>query len=875
MEVFKVFATMSLVDQITAPLKKIERQLKGVEQGSTSLGAKIKTLALGMAPLALAAGGAAMALAGCVSEAMRFEDAMADVAKVVNFETEAELKQMSDTILDMSGRIPMAADGLAAIMAAAAQSGVAKEDLASFAEQAAKMGVAFDLTGDQAGKMMADWRAGMGLTLPQTYALADAVNHLSNNMNATAPALGEVIQRVGPLAMTAGLAEQQVAALGAAFLSAGASPEIAATALKNFTSTLVQGASMSSTAQAAFEGLGFSVTQLAKDMQTDAQGTIFSVLEALAAKPKELQVSILTDMFGKESIGAIAPLLANMGNLEQAFTLVGDSANYAGSMQGEFDARSETTSNAVQLLKNNLSALMITVGNLFTPVISAAAKVLGVVAEALRAVADNPVGGFLLKLAAGVSVAVLAFVAFGAAVAAVGAALPLVIAALSAAAAILAPLAPIILGVVAAAGALYLAFKHNFGGITDLVMGAYNKIKLVIDGVRAVLSSLSGGVGTLRGQLAKDIEANGLLGLVTTIAKAIYRVQEFFRGFWDAISPVLSRVGNMMNGAFGNLFKALSGLPKAFLKLQRAFNPLVRLFETLFGAGVSSAASDCRSLGEVLGWLAGKAVEAFAVGLSQAVNFISLLVDGVSLLAALLTGDFSGALDIAGNMLSTVREMLYNIFNLFGAGDWFNSFADGIKNTAVQIITGLENTWTQIKAWFSGITLVESGRKLISTFIDGIKQAASGLLDTFSGVLSKVREFLPFSDAKRGPLSTLTQSGMALMSTLGEGVVANLGGLLGPLQGVLGAVGEHLSGWFPSLSELFGTDDVPTPSSVPEPRLDEVIPAQPQNRAARAAKEAAGQNITINIARLELPNVQEPQDFIKQLQGLVAEYQGA
>lgn len=298
MEVFKVFATMSLVDQITAPLKKIERQMKGLEQGSASLGSKIKALALGMAPLALAAGGAAMALAGCVGEAVRFEDSMADVAKVVNFETEAELKQMSDTILDMSGRIPMAADGLAAIMAAA-QSGVAKEDLASFAEQAAKMGVAFDLTGDQAGKMMADWRAGMALSLPQTYALADAVNHLSNNMNATAPALGEVIQRVGPLAMTAGLAEQQVAALGAAFLSAGASPEIAATALKNFTSTLVQGASMSKSAQAAFEGLGFSVTQLAKDMQTDAQGTLFSVLEALAAKPKELQVSILTDMFGK------------------------------------------------------------------------------------------------------------------------------------------------------------------------------------------------------------------------------------------------------------------------------------------------------------------------------------------------------------------------------------------------------------------------------------------------------------------------------------------------------------------------------------------------------------------------------------------------
>ena len=64
-------------------------------------------------------------------------------------------------------------------------------------------------------------------------------------MNATAPALGEVIQRVGAVAMVCGLSETKVAALGAAFLSAGASPEVAATALKSFTTTLVKGTAMS------------------------------------------------------------------------------------------------------------------------------------------------------------------------------------------------------------------------------------------------------------------------------------------------------------------------------------------------------------------------------------------------------------------------------------------------------------------------------------------------------------------------------------------------------------------------------------------------------------------------------------------------------
>ena len=240
MEVFSVFATLSLVDLISNPLGKVQGAMKSLGLDTSGLGARMGNLALAMAPVALAAGVVMGALGMASAKAMAFESSMADVAKVVNFETDAELKAMSGTIMDMAGRIPMAADGIAAIVAAAAQSGVAKQDLTEFAEQAAKMGVAFDLTGDQAGKMMADWRAGMNLTLPRVYALADAVNHLSNNMNATAPALGEVVQRVGAVAMTAGLAETQVAALGAAFLSSGAGPEVAATALKNFTTTLVK-----------------------------------------------------------------------------------------------------------------------------------------------------------------------------------------------------------------------------------------------------------------------------------------------------------------------------------------------------------------------------------------------------------------------------------------------------------------------------------------------------------------------------------------------------------------------------------------------------------------------------------------------------------
>ena len=875
MEVFKVFATMSLMDAISGPLKQVQEAMTRVGGSTATLTAQMGQLAIGMGPIALAVAGLLAVLLACTSAAIDFEDSMADVGKVVNFETKDELAAMSDTILEMSGRIPMAADGLAAIIASAAQSGVAKNDLAGFAEQAAKMGVAFDLTGDVAGKMMADWRAGMGLALPQVYALADAVNHLSNNMNASAPALGEVMQRVGALAMSCGLAETEVASLGAAFLSAGASPEIASTALKKFTSTLVKGEAMSKRAQGAFTELGFSVTQMAKDMQTDAQGTIFKVLQALADKPKELQISLLTEMFGEEAIGAIAPLLTNMGNLTQAFELVGDSSFYAGSMEEEFQVRSKTTSNATQLLKNRITGLMITVGSMFTPVIKIAANVLGMVVDALTAFAHTAVGDFLLKLVAAVSAGVLALTLFGGAIFLLQLAVPAVLAALGAAATALAALAWPILIIAAVVGALYLAFKYNLGGITDFVLGWYNKIKLVVSGVIAVFKSLNGGVGELRGDLAKEIKAQGLLGVVTTIAKAFYRVKQLVKGFWDALSPVFSKIGGILDRVFGSLGGALGRLAKAFGKLFVATNPIVKMFSKLFGLGVESSAKGWESFGNILGNVVGFAINSVVVGITNIVNLISLAADGISFFVSLLTGDFSGAMDAVKGMLRTLQGMFYSIFDLFGEGDWFNSFVAGAIDAFNKIFAGLSDVWNRVTAWLDSVSLFDSGSKLLSTLVAGVTASAGKLVDAVSGALGKVREYLPFSDAKRGPLSTLTASGKALIGTLGEGITANEGALLSPMQNALSLLGNKVLGSMPDLPMLKGGLELAT-NFIKEPNLPDFSNFSNTNENGRSRSNASERkSIAIHIAELVLPEVKEPQDFVTQMQNLVAEYEGA
>lgn len=976
MEVFSVFATLSLVDMISGPLDRVRRAMRSVEGGVATLGQRMGNLALAMAPVALAAGVMLGAFGMAASKAMAFESAMADVAKVVNFETQSEFQAMNKTVMDMAGRIPMAADGIAAIIAAAGQSGVAKQDLAEFAEQAAKMGVAFDLTGDQAGKMMSDWRAGMNLTLPQVYSLADAVNHLSNNMNATAPALGEVIQRVGAVAMVCGLSETKVAALGAAFLSAGASPEVAATALKSFTTTLVKGTAMSKDQAAAFASIGLSATQLAKDMQTDAQGTIFKVLEAIAAKPKELQMSLLTTMFGQEALGSIAPLLQNMGNLSQAFELVGDKANYAGSMQAEFDTRSKTVANTLQLLSNKLTNLAISVGNAFLPSIGWAAEKLSVFVDMLRAAAETRAGQWLLQLAGAMGTALVALTAlsasmwfFSALPAMLGKALlPLKTALLGLGAPIYAAIAVL--------GLLYAAYRTNFGGMADYLHECWNKITLTVKGVLSVFQTLKDGSGEIRGELATQIKAAGLVGLVTTVSRVVYRIQAVFKGFSKALSNAFARIDVIfvpVRLAVAELMQALSGL-----------------FGLFTGNEVTSAASSWEAFGAALGEIAGGVLEGLATGFAWLVDGVRLfasvighLIDGVSALCGWLldlggaTNEANAAADpFAWSNLGKVLGYVLGLFvawkaallavrgvmvavsaatkawaavqwvlnaamsanpiglvviaiaGLIAAGAWlvqnwdeiaawwndlwggiaawtvekwdaitgtitgaWDSIISGITGFGVSILSGLQGAWDTAsgaasaawegikgivsgawdaivggiagfgasllagitEAWnavlefFGGLNLFESGAKLLSTFVDGIKSMASSVVESVEGVFTKVREYLPFSDAHVGPLSQLTLFGARMMTTLAEGVTSAQGGLVSKVSGALSAVGGAIRNWWnglgtpakdavpdlpktPAASELSAAVRQAAVPDMPPLRMEAEIPAVPPLR---------------------------------------------
>ncbi len=302
--------------------------------------------------------------------AIEFESAMADVRKVVNFDTPEQAKVMERDILHLTRSIPMAGDELAAIVAAGGQSGVAREKLIGFAEDAAKMGVAFDMSADSAGEAMATMSNVLRRPIETMSEFGDAINYLSDNTNSKAAAIVNVMTRVGSDIKQLGLTDNQGAALGSTFLSMGKAPELAAQATKG----MVTAFSLARVGKFDDElkQLGLTTKGFAAAMDKDAQGAITDFLQRVRQLPKEQQMPLLLKMFGRNYADDVLLLTSSMEEYNRQLNLLSETdadgkLKYVGSMQREFANRSATTANQLRLFKNSLMELGITVGSVILP----------------------------------------------------------------------------------------------------------------------------------------------------------------------------------------------------------------------------------------------------------------------------------------------------------------------------------------------------------------------------------------------------------------------------------------------------------------------------------------------------------------------------
>lgn len=365
----KILAGMAAVD---AALKRFGNGLGAIRDGFNRGAANAQA---DFARTAVAAAALAAVVVKPVRAAMELEDAMADIRKVTTLSDEA-LGGLRDRLVQISREVPMAASELAGLAAELAAAGTADTELERMTMLTARAGVAFGVTGQVAGENLGKIRAALGLTVPETEHLADAMNALSDGTASSAPDLMDFARRVGSMGKQYGFTTDQVLAIGSAMVSAGATSEQAATGFQAVGRALVKGTAATGPQVKALKRLGLTSKDVAKAMSKDALATTQDVLKRIRQLPEWERASVMNQLFGDEA-RTFLPLVENTDLLATSLGILADKGLVTGSVLREFETRIGTTSGKVKMMANRAMAAGIALGNALLPAIRDGADAFG------------------------------------------------------------------------------------------------------------------------------------------------------------------------------------------------------------------------------------------------------------------------------------------------------------------------------------------------------------------------------------------------------------------------------------------------------------------------------------------------------------------
>ena len=382
----KLEMVLEAVDKATRPIRNVENaigKLEGKTRRSTGVMRKLGNVgakamrAIGKAAKVAAVAGV-VALTGAVTDgiarAADMEAALADANKTLQLDP-AGLESLSDGLSEISTRIPVAKKGLVEIAGVAGRMGIrGEESLLKFAELSATMSFTFDVTTERAAEMMGSWREQTGWTMDELELFADQINWFGNNTAASEAGIAEYASRVLDIGLNAGLAKEEILALGAAMQAKGRDPSVAATGLRATLRALQKGDAISESQAAVYKDLGLDPSGVQKQLAEDGAEAIITVVDAISKLDEAERGAAASILFGDEAYRAMGGLLTDVEALRAALGRIDDMGDASGTMFEEFSALADTTLANWQKVKNVINGARVDVGMRFLPTVNSALK---------------------------------------------------------------------------------------------------------------------------------------------------------------------------------------------------------------------------------------------------------------------------------------------------------------------------------------------------------------------------------------------------------------------------------------------------------------------------------------------------------------------
>lgn len=372
------------INNATEELKKMEQAQKGARwteagqsmekfgQGLKTAGENVKKVGSNLTKsitVPLAAMGT-----GAIKSSIDFESAFAGVKKTVDM-SEAGFEQLSNGIRDMAKELPFAATEISEVAESAGQLGIENENILSFTKTIMEIGVATNMTTEQAATDFARFANIIQMPQENFDRLGSSIVALGNNFATTESEIMSLSMRLAGIAQQVGMTEAETLALSTAMSSVGIEAEAGGSSMTAVMKKIQNavssgGAELEMFAQAS----GLSAEEFASKWASSPIEALDAFIKGLAASGDsgENLNAILGDLGikGIRETDTLLRMTGASGLLSEAVDISTQAWEENTALTAEAQERYDTMESQIQVLKNKLTDLGIEIGQILMPILS-------------------------------------------------------------------------------------------------------------------------------------------------------------------------------------------------------------------------------------------------------------------------------------------------------------------------------------------------------------------------------------------------------------------------------------------------------------------------------------------------------------------------
>ena len=202
-------------------------------------------------------------------------------------------------------------------------------------------------------------------------------------------------------------------------------------------------------------------------------------------------------------------------------------------------------------------------------------------------------------------------------------------------------------------------------------------------------------------------------------------IKNIFTTVWDAISTVVTTVVSVIKSVISVIFNGI----RAYI------TTVLNVYKTIFMTVFNAIRTVVTTVINIVRTVITTVFNAIRTTISTVLNAIRTVVTSV----------WNGIRNTITSVVNRIRNVISNIFNGLR----------GIVSGAMSRVSGAVRNG--MSTAFNAVTnflgrFRDAGRRIVQSIADGIKGAIGAVTGAISNVAQKVRDFLPFSPPKTGPL---------------------------------------------------------------------------------------------------------------------------